>query len=225
VAGEVVTVLVIKNAGIVRRVGPIRAARRFHQRSILKQISTWAKMDLPVGRNWFVLVQIVMLRGQPIVTALKGQPTIAALEAVPSACSFRDRMMSIHNGRDAWQRRRTQLTKQALDIRRNEVEMKVRIHLAEVRCLDVSPPKLRFRERNATFEELCWEAGGSIPVDLIHPSASPSGLEYEITVRIRERIANRYNAISSLQRERRIHFSSISHAHVLSPKPTAAFDP
>src|ERR1700682_5045515 len=66
VAVEVVTVLVIKNAGVVRGVGTIRAARRLHQRSILKQISTRAKMDLPVGRNWFVLLQIVMLRGQPI---------------------------------------------------------------------------------------------------------------------------------------------------------------
>src|SRR5882762_155755 len=110
VAGEVVTVLVIKNAGIVRSVGAISSARRLHQRSILKQISTWAKMDLPVGRYWFVLVQIVMLRGQPIVTALKGQPTIAALEAVPNAFSFRDRMMCIHDGRDGWQGRRTQLT-------------------------------------------------------------------------------------------------------------------
>jgi hypothetical protein len=154
VAGEVVTVLVIKNAGIVRSVGAIRAARRLHQRSILKQISTWAKVDLPVGRNWFVLVQIVMLRGQPIVTALKGQATIAALQAVTNACSFRDRMMSIHNGRDPWQTRRTQLTKQAVDIRRNQVEMKVRIHLSEVRCLDVSPSKLGFRERDTAFEEL-----------------------------------------------------------------------
>src|ERR1700680_255626 len=68
VAGEVVAVLVIKNAGIVRSVGAIRTARRLHQRSILKQISTWAEMDLPVGRNWFALAQIVMLRGQPIGT-------------------------------------------------------------------------------------------------------------------------------------------------------------
>jgi hypothetical protein len=134
-------------------------------------------------------------------------------------------MMSIHNRRDAWQRRPTQLMKQAVDIRRNEVEMKVRIHLSEVRCLDVSPPKLRFRERDTTFEELRWEGGSSIPVDLIDPSASPSGLKYEIAVRIRERIANRFDWTSSLRRERRIHFSSISHAHVPSPKPTAAFDP
>src|ERR1700716_608075 len=134
-------------------------------------------------------------------------------------------MMSIHNGRDARQRRRAQFTKQAVDIRCNEVKMKVGIHLSEVRCLDVAPPKLWFWERDTTLEELRGARGSSIPVDLIDPSASPSRLKYEIAVRIRERIANRYDATATLRRERLINFSTIPHAHVPSPKATAACDP
>jgi hypothetical protein len=56
VPGEVVTVFVIKNPGVVRSISAIRPTRRLHQRAILKEISTWAEMDLPVWRNRFVLV-------------------------------------------------------------------------------------------------------------------------------------------------------------------------
>src|ERR1700682_4133520 len=108
-------------------------------------------MDFSVRRNWSVLVQVVMRRGQPIVPALKGQPTIAALQAVTNALSFRRRVMSIHNGRDARQRRRTQFTEQAVYICGDEVEMKVGIHLSEVRRLNVAPPKLRLWERDTTL--------------------------------------------------------------------------
>ena len=92
------------------------------------------------------------------MAALKGQPPIAALQAVTNALSFRHRVMGIHNGRDARQRRRTQFTKQAVDICGNEVEMKVRIHLSELRRLEVSPPKLGLRERDTTLEELRWRS-------------------------------------------------------------------
>jgi len=54
--GEVVTIFVIKNAGIVRSVGAIGPARRFHERSILQQISTWTEMDFSVRRNRIVLL-------------------------------------------------------------------------------------------------------------------------------------------------------------------------
>src|SRR5882762_3127218 len=95
-----------------------------------------------------------MRGGQPIVPALKGQPTIAALQAVANAVSLCRRMMGIHNGRDARQRRRVQLPKQAVNIRGSKVEVKVRIHLSEVCRQDITPPKLGFWERNPTFEEL-----------------------------------------------------------------------
>ena len=55
VPSEVVTVLVIKDPGIVRSVGAIRTTRRFHQRSILKQVSPWAEMNFPVWRDRLVL--------------------------------------------------------------------------------------------------------------------------------------------------------------------------
>src|SRR3981081_1572486 len=53
--GEVVTVLVIEDPGIVRSVGAIRTTRRFHQRSILKQISPWAEMHFSFTRDRLVL--------------------------------------------------------------------------------------------------------------------------------------------------------------------------
>src|ERR1700681_2904182 len=115
---------------------------------------------------------------------LKRQKTMAALQAVTNAISFRHRMMGIHNGRDARQRRRTQFSKQAVDIRGNEVEMKVGIHLSEVCRLNIAPAKLRLWERNAAFEDLGGGGGSSIPVDLIDPSTSPSLFKQEIAFRI-----------------------------------------
>jgi len=67
--------------------------------------------------------------------------------------SFRHRMMGIHDGRNARQRRRTQFTKQAVNIGGNEVEMKVRVHLSKMCRLDVAPPKLWLRKRDATFKD------------------------------------------------------------------------
>src|SRR4030088_1813753 len=142
--------------------------------------------------------------------ALKGQPPIAALQAVTNALSFRHRVMGIHNGRDARQRRRTQFTKQAVDICGNEVEMKIGVHLSEMRRLNVSPPKLGLWERDTALEELRRGDRRSIPVDLIDPSASPSGLKHEIALHIRERIADRYDATSTSRRERLINLSTIS---------------
>src|SRR3979490_3199810 len=155
--------------------------------------------------------------------ALKRQPAITTLQAVTNASSFRHRMMSIHNGRDARQRRRTQFTKQAVDICGNEVEVKVGVHFSEVRRLNVAPPKLGLRERDTAFQDLRRALGRSIPVDLIDPSAPPSGLEYEIAIHIRDRIANRYDATSISRPERLTNFSTISHSHILSQKATAAF--
>src|ERR1700680_2741413 len=56
VPGKVMTVLVIKDPGVVRSIGAIRTTRRFHQRAILKEVSTWAEMNLSVWRNRFVLL-------------------------------------------------------------------------------------------------------------------------------------------------------------------------
>src|ERR1700724_3045996 len=54
VASEVVTFRVIKDPGIVRGVGAIGPPRRFHQRSILNQVSPWAEMNFPVWRDRLV---------------------------------------------------------------------------------------------------------------------------------------------------------------------------
>jgi hypothetical protein len=190
---------------------------------MLKQISTWAEMDLAVWRNRLVLVYIVMRRRKPIVPALKWQPTITAPQSVTDALCFRHRMMRIHSGVDTRQRWRTQFAKQAVDICRNEVEMKVSINFSEVRRLNVAPPELRLWERDTAFEDLRGGGGRSRPVDLIDPSASPSWLKEEIAFCIRHCIANGHDASSTTRQNRLIDFSSISHAHVPPPKATAAF--
>src|ERR1700716_1946940 len=101
--------------------------------------------------------------------------------------------------------------------------MKVGIHLAEVRRLDVSPPKLGLWERDTALDELRRGDRRSIPVDLIDPSASPSGLKHEIAVYIRERVADGYDATSPSRRERLINLSTISDTHVLSRKASGTF--
>src|ERR1700737_3366186 len=96
VTREMMTVLVVQNAGIVRGVRAIRPTCGFYQCSMLEQISTWTEMDFPVWRNGFMLVQIVMLRRQPVVSALKGQPTITAPQAITNAFSLCHCMVGIY---------------------------------------------------------------------------------------------------------------------------------
>src|ERR1700676_472760 len=166
-----------------------------------------------------------MFRRKAIVPPLKGQITIAALHAITNAISFRHRMMSIHNDRDARQRRRTQFSEQAVDIRGNEVDVKVAIYLSEVCRLDIAPTKLRLWERDAAFDDFRGGGGGPIPVDLIDPSASPSLLKLEIAFRIRRCITNRHDSSPLFSGNRLADLSTNSHARVLSPKSTAAFVP
>src|ERR1700732_500112 len=54
VPSEVVTVLVIKDPGIVRSVGAIGSTHRLHQRSILKEIFPWAEVNFSVWRDRLV---------------------------------------------------------------------------------------------------------------------------------------------------------------------------
>src|ERR1700716_1544452 len=101
--------------------------------------------------------------------------------------------------------------------------MKVGIHLSEIRRLNVSPPKLGLWKRDTALEELRRGDRRSIPVDLIDPSASPSGLKHETALHIRERVAVRNDATSTSRRERLINLSTISDTHVLSPKASGTF--
>src|SRR3984893_14269467 len=156
---------------------------------------------------------------------LKWQKTIVALQAVTNAVSFRNRMMSIYNDRDARQSWRTQCSEQAVDIRGNEVAVKVAISLSAVCRLDIAPTKLRLWERDAAFDDFRGRGGGSIPVDLIDPSASPSLFKQEVAFRIRRCITNRHDSSPLFSRNRLVDLSTISHAHVLSPKSTAALVP
>src|SRR5258707_13190789 len=100
--------------------------------------------------------------------------------------------------------------------------MKIGIHLSKVCRLDIARTKLGFWEKHAAFEELRGGGGGSYPVDLIDPSASPSWVKYEVALCIRYGITQGYNATSTCS-VGHVDCSAVSHAHVPSPKAHRVF--
>src|SRR6202011_1518606 len=51
VPGQVVDVLVVDDAGIVRSVGAVSRAGDFHQRAMVEELATWSEVDLAVYRE------------------------------------------------------------------------------------------------------------------------------------------------------------------------------
>src|SRR2546425_866349 len=165
-------------------------------------------MDFALRRQRLKLTHVIAPTGQPVMSPLKRQPAPAACSphAVTNAILLRGGMVGVDHGGHPWQGRAAQLAQEAIHVGGDAVEVEVCVDLTEVGCLNISPAKIRFRERH-----------------LVHAPTAPSRLEQEVTLLVRLCVANPCGSNSTVPRVRLVHLPPVPHAHIPSPEATAPF--
>src|SRR5216684_4450917 len=99
--GDVVSVFVINDSCIVRGVGTVAPARRYHKGAMLQQLPARPEVNLASGGNRIVLSHFIPPAGQAVVASLKRQPVVAASNAIANVLLFRSGMVGSYYRRDA----------------------------------------------------------------------------------------------------------------------------
>ncbi len=175
-ARQMVPVLVVKGARVVRSDVPVATSAHFDQRAVLDELPARAEMDLAILRDGVEFGDSVAPCRQPVVATLERHPAIESQDAVAGPVgAARRRVVGVDHGHHPGQGRSSRLAQELVDISSHAIEVVVRMDLPEPRRRDVALAVLFASQRV-----------------LVDSRATAHGVEQEVALLVGSRIADRY---------------------------------